>query len=139
MGVVLFTFPIKEGKLDAYKQWGIELSKRTEEIVEFNQRYGITRHASWLAQMPSGAYGIVLLEGPGAETLNQKMVESEHQFDRWFQEWIDETIDTSLVAFPQSSIESNHEEAFVNHLKIDLDGMSDDIASALVDHLSDNE
>ena len=139
MGTILFTFPIKEGKLDAYKQWSIELSKRAEEIVEFNQRYDITRHASWLAQMPSGSYGIVLLEGPGAETLNQELAESGHQFDRWFQEWIDETIDTSLITFPQSSIESNHEEASVNHLKIDLDGMSDGIASALVDHLSDNK
>ena len=139
MGVVLFSFPIKEGKLDAYKQWGIELSRRTEEIVDFNQRYDLTRHASWLASMPSGTCGIVLLEGPGAETLNQKLAESEHQFDRWFQEWIDETIDISLITFPQLSIESNHEEASVNHLKIDLDGMSDEIASALVDHLSANE
>ena len=139
MGTVLFTFPVKEGKLDKFRQWSIELSKRTEEIVEFNQRYNITRHASWLAQMPSGFYGIVLLEGPGAETLNQKMVGSEHQFDCWFQEWIDETIDTSFIAFPQWCIESNHGEASVNHLKIDLDGMSEGLASALVDHLSDKK
>ena len=139
MGVVLFSFPIKEGKLDAYKQWGIELSRRTEEIVDFNQRYDLTRHASWLASMPGGTCGIVLLEGPGAETLNQKLAESEHQFDRWFQEWIDETIDISFITFPQLNIESNHEEAFVNHLKIDLDGMADGIASALVDHLSASE
>ena len=139
MGVVLFSFPIKEGKLDAYKQWGIELSRRTEEIVDFNQRYDLTRHVSWLASMPGGTCGIVLLEGPDAETLNQKLAESEHQFDRWFQEWIDETIDISFITFPQLNIESNHEEAFVNHLKIDLDGMSDGIASALVDHLSASE
>ena len=89
--------------------------------------------------MPGGTCGIVLLEGPCAETLNQKLAESEHQFDRWFQEWIDETIDISLITFPQLNIESNHEEAFVNHLKIDLDGMADGIASALVDHLSASE
>ena len=38
MGVVLFTFPIKEGKLDAYKQWGIELTKRTEETERWKDK-----------------------------------------------------------------------------------------------------
>ena len=67
------------------------------------------------------------------------MAKSYHQFDLWLEKWIGETCDVSYIVFPQSSIESNYEEVSINHLKIDLDVLSDGIAGMLVDHLLDKK
>ena len=67
------------------------------------------------------------------------MAKSYHQFDLRLEKWIGETCDVSYIVFPQSSIESNYEEVSINHLKIDLDVLSDGIAGMLVDHLLDKK
>ena len=45
MGVVLA--PILEGKVEVWKDWVGELKgPRSEELKDFNSRYGLTRHAA---------------------------------------------------------------------------------------------
>ena len=89
MGVILA--PIIEGKVDAWKQWTRDLSgARGQELADFNRRYGLTRHAAWLAETPSGPAVIVLLEGPGADEFMPKLGPSQNQFDLWFKENIKE-------------------------------------------------
>ena len=85
MGVILA--PIVEGKLDAWKAWVDELNgPRKSELTEFNRRYGLTRHAAWLAQTPAGPMVIAMHEGPGADELMPKLGASQHAFDGWFRD-----------------------------------------------------
>ena len=89
MGIILA--PIVEGKLDAWKQWTQDLNgPRKEEITDFNRRYGLTRHAAWLAQTPAGPMVAALHEGPGADQLMPKLAASQIEFDVWFRDKIKE-------------------------------------------------
>jgi hypothetical protein len=50
-----------EGKLDEWKQWMKELNgPRSEELRDFNRRYGLTSHNAWLAEMPTGPVVVVV-------------------------------------------------------------------------------
>ena len=89
MGVILA--PITEGKLDTWKQWIGEINgARGQELAEFNRRYGLTRHAAWLVETPSGPAVIALHEGPGGDEFMHKIGPSQHQFDLWFKEKLKE-------------------------------------------------
>ena len=86
MSVILA--PIVEGKLQAWKDWAGELSG--QEFEDFNSRYGLTRHAAWLAETPAGPMVIALHEGPGANDLMPKLAASEKEYDRWFRDKLKE-------------------------------------------------
>ena len=83
MGVIVA--PIVEGKVEVWKEWCRELmGPRAEEMNDFNRRYGLTRHASWLAETPSGQVVVALHQGPGADDLMPKLAASDNEFDRRF-------------------------------------------------------
>jgi hypothetical protein len=85
MGVVLA--PILEGQLDAWKKWCADLQgPQKEAVADFNKRYGLTRHASWLAETPAGPMVIALHEGPGSDELMPKLAASDNAFDISFKE-----------------------------------------------------
>ena len=83
MGIIVA--PIVEGKLEAWKAWNAELKgPRQAEFSSFNARYGLTRHASWLAETPMGPIAVAQHEGPGADTFMAKLGSSTDSFDQWF-------------------------------------------------------
>jgi hypothetical protein len=84
MGVVLA--PIVDGKLDAWKEWIAEMQgAKSEEFKDFNRRYGLTRHAAWLAETPMGPMVIALHEGPGSDGFIANVGASDNEFDKvWF-------------------------------------------------------
>lgn len=83
MGVIVA--PIVEGKLEAWKQWCTELGgSRADDLKDFNRRYGLTRHAAWLAETPNGRVVVALHQGPGGDDLMSKLAASDNEFDRWF-------------------------------------------------------
>jgi hypothetical protein len=89
MGLVLA--PIEAGKEEAWKAWAEELNgPRKDELANFNERYGLTRHACWFAEMPQGAVIAALHEGPGAEELMPKLAQSDVEFDVWFRGKLEE-------------------------------------------------
>lgn len=56
MGVLLA--PIVKGKLEAWKAWTREMmGPRAAEFKEFNKRHGLTPHAAWLVETPTGFDG----------------------------------------------------------------------------------
>ena len=87
MGVVLA--PILEGKLDAWKQWTTELNS-SGDLKDFNSRYGLTRHAAWLVETPSGPAVIALHQGSGSDELMQKLAGSDNEFDLRFKDRLKE-------------------------------------------------
>ena len=60
------------------------MGPRKEAVMDFNRRYGLTRHASWLAETPSGPVAVALHEGPGVDDWMPKLVSSQQEFDVWF-------------------------------------------------------
>ena len=80
MGVILA--PILEGKVEAWKLRTADLQEpRKAEFEDFNKRYGLTRHAAWLTETPTGAAVIALHEGPGADDFMAKIGPSTHDAD----------------------------------------------------------
>jgi hypothetical protein len=87
----LILAPIVDGKLDTWKKWATDLEDgRSEEFNDFNSRYGLTRHSAWLADTPSGSVVAVLHEGPGADTFMSELATSDHDFDVWFKQRVNE-------------------------------------------------
>ena len=83
MGIVVA--PILKGKVEDWKAWTAELKgSRQSELSSFNARYGLTRHAAWLAETPMGPVVVAQHEGPGAETFMPKLASSTDVFDVWF-------------------------------------------------------
>ena len=99
MGIVVV--PILEGKVEAVKAMVAELNgSRRYEFDGFNQRFGLTRHASWLAETPMGPVVIALHEGPGAGEFMAKLGASSEPFDRWFADKLQEIHGIDLSAPP---------------------------------------
>ena len=84
--------PIMEGKVEAWKGWAASLQngELAEDFKDLNQRYGLTRHDAWLVTTPNGMMVAVLQEGPGAETLIQKLASSSHPVDEEFKKRVEE-------------------------------------------------
>ena len=87
MGVVLV--PILEGKFDSWKQWAAALNN-SEDMKDLNSRYGLTRHAAWLVETPSGPAVIALHEGPGSDEFMQKLASSDNAVDVRFKDSLKE-------------------------------------------------
>ena len=88
MGVILA--PIVEGKLEDWKAWTRDelMCSRSEEFKDFNSRYGLTRHAAWLAETPTGPVVIALHQGSGEEDFMPQLAASDKEFDGWFRDKI---------------------------------------------------
>ena len=89
MGVVLA--PILDGKVEVWKDWIRELNgSASTELKDFNGRYGLTRHAAWLTETPSGPAVIALHQGPGSNQFMPKLAAADREFDIWFRDKIKE-------------------------------------------------
>ena len=81
----LIVAPILEGKLEDWKSWISGLKGPTKtEFADFNKRFELTRHSVWLAETLGGPVAVVLHEGPGSESMMQKLGQSDHPFDKSF-------------------------------------------------------
>lgn len=99
MGLVVV--PIKEDKLDDWKSWNGELSgEKKGDFDDLNNRYGLTRHDVWYAEVSGGPVAVVLHEGPGSDTFMQKIAQSENSFVIWMKENIEDFHDMKLGAPP---------------------------------------
>ena len=99
MGIVVA--PILEGKEVAHDAWVAELKgARRADFEDFNKRYGLTRHAAWKAQTPMGPVVVALHEGPGADTMMQKLASSTESFDMSFAAHIKDVHGLDLNAPP---------------------------------------
>ncbi len=81
--------PIVPGQEEAWKSFADELNNgKAEEFRAFNERMGITGHKAWFQESPNGAMVIAYHEGPGADSMMEKLATSDHPFDAWFRDQI---------------------------------------------------
>ena len=78
--------PLTAAKLGAWEAWVAELTgPRQEAFADMNARHGLTEHRAYLQPTPDGNYmTLVIAEGPGAESFVPSIMQSDHEFDRWF-------------------------------------------------------
>ncbi len=85
--MALIVAPILEGKLDVWKQWISELQgSSSQDMTDLNKRYGLTKHAAWLAETPSGTVVVAIHEGPGSAEFMPKLGPSQNEFDIGFKQ-----------------------------------------------------
>jgi hypothetical protein len=94
--------PILEGKVEVWKAWSDELmGPRKEEFQEFNRRYGLSRHAAWLAETPTGPTVVAFHEGGGEDNFMELLAKSDHTFDQWFKSKVLEIHNLDLASPPE--------------------------------------
>jgi len=92
MGAMAMAAPIVPGKEDVWAEFADQLGgARKAEFADFNSRHGITDHRAWLQKNPDGSsVVIVVIDGPGAESLMGEFATSDNEFDKWFAEKVAE-------------------------------------------------
>ena len=54
-----------------------------------NARLGLTEHEAYLQPTPDGNFLVIVIqEGPGGDSFTEKLLSSDHEFDRWFAETV---------------------------------------------------
>ena len=84
--------PLAADKLGEWEQWIAELTgPRKAELDDLNARHGLDEHRAYLQPQPDGSYLVLVIhEGPGADSFTASVMQSEHEFDRWFVEKVAE-------------------------------------------------
>ena len=85
-----YAVPHAAEKLGAWKSRVEELKgPRKAAFDDMNARLGLTEHEAYLQPTPDGNFlAVVIQEGPGADSFAEKLVSSDHEFDRWFAETV---------------------------------------------------
>jgi hypothetical protein len=94
--------PLAAAKFDEWEAWVAELNgPRKAGFEDMNSRHGLTEHRAYLQSMPDGNYTVlVVAEGSGADNFVPSILQSDHEFDRWFGQSVIELHDMDLSAPP---------------------------------------
>jgi hypothetical protein len=78
--------PLAADKLGAWEVWVAELGgERKAAFDDMNDRHGLTEHRAYLQPLPDGNFLVLAIhEGPGSENFLSNVMQSDHEFDRWF-------------------------------------------------------
>jgi hypothetical protein len=97
-----FAAPILPDKLDVWESWMAELTgPRKAELDDMNSRHDLTGHRAWLQQTPDGHHMVVVvIDGPGGDTVMGKLAGSDNAFDAWFRDKAAEVHGIDFGALP---------------------------------------
>ena len=85
MAVVLV--PVASDKAGPWKAFAEELTgPKKAEFSEFNARYQLTKHEAWWCETQAGYFVVAIHEGAGADSFLKKLGASNHKFDTWFRD-----------------------------------------------------
>jgi hypothetical protein len=78
--------PLSADNVGAWEAWVAELGgARKAAFDEMNARHGLTEHRAYLQPTPDGNFLVLAIhEGPGADDFLPNLLQSDHEFDRWF-------------------------------------------------------
>lgn len=125
MSGIVLTFPILDGKVEAWRRFCQELSgSRRKMYEESRERLGITREQLALVETSFGSMAITTLEGPQVALSLGQIIASSLLFDVWYRERLQELHGVNLVGYEQfaqrTPLSSNLEVHFEWALMSDL-------------------
>ena len=101
-GIVL-TFPILNGKVEAWRRFCQELSgARSQMYAISRQRLGITYESLALVETAFGSASVATLEAEDIDRVLREIAISNLPFDRWYREQIKNVYGVKLTKFEQS-------------------------------------
>ena len=102
MSGIILTFPILDGKVEAWRRFCQELcSFRREPYETSRQRLGITRERLALVETAFGATAVTTLEAPDVAQALGQIIISELPFDVWYREKLQELHGVNLAGYEQ--------------------------------------
>ncbi len=105
MSGIVLTFPILDGKVEAWRRFCQELSgSRRKMYEESRERLGITREQLALVETSFGSLAVNTLEGPQvAQSLGQ-IIASSLPFDVWYRERLHDLHGVNLAGYEQFAL-----------------------------------
>lgn len=101
---IVITFPILPGKVEAWRRFCQELAGSRRKQYEFSrQRLGITRETMALMETSFGATAVTTLEAADIAGALQLLIASDHSFDVWYRERLNELHGVNLAGFKEIS------------------------------------
>jgi len=102
MSGIVLTFPILDGKVEAWRRFCQELSdSRRQPFEASRQRLGITRERLALVDTAFGATAVTTLEAPDVAQALGQIIASELPFDVWYREKLQELHGVNLAGYEQ--------------------------------------
>jgi hypothetical protein len=117
MSGIILTFPILAGKVEAWRRFCQEISgARLQMYLSSRRRSGITSEQMALVETPFGATAVTTLEAPNVDRALGQVITSDHSFDVWYRERLQELHGITLAGYEQFSqptqTPDNHELLF---------------------------
>jgi hypothetical protein len=101
---MILTFPILAGKVEAWRRLCQELDgSRRQPYEASRQRLGITDERMALVETPFGATAVTTLEAPNVDRALGQIIASDHSFDVWYRERLQELHGINLTGYEQFS------------------------------------
>ena len=102
MSGVVLTFPILDGKVEAWRRFCQELCDSRRKLYEASrQRLGITRERLALVETAFGATAVTTLEAPDVAQALGQIIASILPFDVWYREKLLELHGVILAGYEQ--------------------------------------
>jgi hypothetical protein len=100
---VCWITPILPGKIEAARRFYEEMEgPRRGELVLAEQRLGISKEIVFLAELPSGPALVLYMESEiGLDNSVSTSAASEHEFDLWYKENLEDITGVNLNDPPQ--------------------------------------
>ena len=104
MSGMILTFPILAGKVEAWRRFCQEISgARLQMYLASRRRFGITGERMALMETPYGATAVTTLEAPNVDRALGQVIASDHSFDVWYRERLQELHGITLTGYEQFS------------------------------------
>ena len=102
MSGIVLTFPILDGKVEAWRRFCQELCGfRRKPYEASRQRLGITRERLALVETAFGATAVTTLEAPDVAQALGQIIASILPFDVWYREKLQELHGVNLAGYEQ--------------------------------------
>ena len=102
MSGIVLTFPILDGKVEAWRRFCQELSGSRQQPFEASrQRLGITRERLALVETAFGATAVTTLEAPDVAQALGQIIASAVPFDIWYRDKLQELHGVNLAGYEQ--------------------------------------
>ena len=104
MSGIVLTFPILDGKVEAWRRFCQELCGfRRKPYEASRQRMGITRERLALVETAFGSTAVTTLEAPDVAQALGQIIASQIPFDVWYRERLQKLHGVNLAGYEQFS------------------------------------